>query len=136
MSTVIADTVVMVVFGILLGTILKLYGTITDATGRTSGPAAGRTRRSFRERLGEVFDREKMRAENDALLKSMPRSGWLAMATLYGLVAMLIVVVKVSPVTMRWWPFLGSVLGSFMLAGFVFSRAAAASRPRAAADGG
>jgi len=127
MSAVTADYVVMIVFGILLGTILKLFNTITEAE-RLAGPATERPRRSFRERLGDVFDREKVRAENDALLKSMPRSGWLVMVALYGLVAILVLVVKVSPIMMRWWPFLGSVLGAFMIAGLAFSRTAAASR--------
>ena len=98
MSAVAADYVVMVVFGILLGTILKLFNTITEAEG-LSGRARERPRRSFRERLGDVFDREKVRAENDALLKSMPRSGWLVMVALYGLVAMLVLVVTVSPLS-------------------------------------
>ncbi|MDO8545634.1 MAG: hypothetical protein Q7S40_34760 [Opitutaceae bacterium] len=127
MSPVVADYVIMVVFGILLGVILKLFGSISGSD-RTTGPAVEHPRRSLRERVAAAFDRDRLRAENESRLKSMPRSAWLAMVFFYGIVAMLIVVVKVSPITMRWWPFLGSVLGAFMITGFVFTRTAAASR--------
>ena len=125
MSSLAADYVVMVVFGILLGVILKLYASIAGIDRATD---SGHARRSLRERIADSFNPEKLRAENEARLKSMPRSAWIAMIFLYGLVAMLILVVNVSPVMMRWWPFLGSLFGAHIIAGIVFSRTVAASR--------
>ena len=127
MNSAAADYSVMVVFGLLLGAILKLYASIAGPD-RSAPPSGTTPPRPFRERLADAFDRDRLRAENQALLQSMPRSGWLAMVFLYGLVAMLVAVVKFSPVTMRWWPFLGCVLGAYMAADFLFRCAAARSR--------
>jgi hypothetical protein len=133
MNAATADYCVMVVFGLLLGSILKLYASIVDLDRAPDRPEQAE-KRPWRERLANAFDREKSRAENQALLKSMPRSGWIAMVFLYGLVLMLVLVVKISPVTMRWWPFLGSVLGAYMTADFLFRRTAARSRREVGAD--
>ena len=100
-----------------------MNASIADPDRAASGPGA-KPERPVRDRLADAFDPEKRRAENEALLKSMPRSGWIAMVFLYGLVAMMVAVVKISPVTMRWGPFLGCVLGSYMIADFLFRRTA------------
>jgi hypothetical protein len=130
MSPAAADHVVMVIFGILLGVILQLIQRIS-AIDRSRRPTGDQPRRPFRERVLEIFDRDRVRAENQARLKSMPRFMGIAMIAFYGLIAMLVIVVKVSPVTMRWWPFTGSVLAAFMIASAIFSRAASASRHKA-----
>lgn len=127
MNAEIADYSVMVVFGTLLGVVLNLFGILFSArTRRREEP-----RRSMRQRIADAFDREKVRAENKARLQSAPRSAWLALVSFYGLVAMLVVVVKVSPVTMRWWPFLGSILLAHVAVGLIYTRTAAASRRKA-----
>lgn len=129
MNADLANHVVMVVFGILLGVILRLVSSIS-ALDRSTDPATRSARRTVRQRIADAFDRDKVRAENKALMKSMPRSGWMAICSLYGLIAMLVIVVKASPITMRWWPFLGSLFGAFIVVNLVFSRTAAASRSK------
>ncbi len=134
MNADLANSVVMVVFGILLGVILRLFNSIS-AIDRSTDPARRPARRSLRERLADSFDRDKVRAENKALMKSMPRSGWMAIFFMYGLIAMLVIVVKASPITMRWWPFLGSLFAAFIITELVFSRTAAASRRKLETSG-
>ncbi len=131
MNAATADLVVMVVFGGLLGVIMKLYMSISGMD-KDVQATIDRAQRSLKERLGDAFDREKLRAQNEALFRSMPKSGWLALVFIYGLVGMLVAVVHLSPVSMRWWPFLLSLLGAFMLADLVFTRSRAAARKAAA----
>jgi hypothetical protein len=127
MTTATADLVVMIVFGLLLGSLLKLHASISGMD-RSVGNSIERARRPLSERLADTFDREKLRAENKAMLAAMPRSAWVAIGAIYGVIAMLIVVVQISPVTMRWWPFLGAVLGAYIMADLLFSRTLLATR--------
>ena len=50
----------------------------------------------------------------------MPRSQQLVVLTFYGLIGIMVAVIKLSPVVMNWWVFLGSVFAGFLVAQFVF----------------
>jgi hypothetical protein len=56
---------------------------------------------------------------------NVPRSGWLAAGTCYGLIAMLLVVLWYSPVRMNWWILLGSIIAGTLLSQGIYALAKA-----------
>ena len=130
MSAATVDLVVMIVVGVLLGAIMKLFGSVSgmdDSVQRS----IGRARRSFKERLADAINPDKVRAQNAAQLKAMPRSSWVALIFIYGLVIMLIAVVRLSPISMRWLPFLSSLFGAYILCDWIFARTRASAQKTA-----
>src|SRR5437667_12350101 len=115
------NTAVVLVFAVLIGIMLQLVGVLTV---RMPESLLVRNGERFLDYLRRHDDAE-YRAEYQRWIKAMPKSGWLALTTFYGLVGMLIGVVVLSPIRMNWWAFLPSSLLAFAVTEWLFSRAEA-----------
>jgi hypothetical protein len=123
------------VFGFLTGAVLGFYGIVTEAARSIQQEAlrrksAGRKARESRPwtifSIKEFFEiYELSNAEREAYDKLMPRSGWMAMLSFFGLIAVTILFIKFSPLTMNWWAFLGAFFAGFVAAKHAFESARA-----------
>ena len=116
--------IALAIFGVVMGAILQLVMVL-------SGQQFARYRHSLRRRKDEgVVDFIRRRAERDAeSAMDLPRSSLVAVASFYGLVAMLVSVLIFSPLHMSWIIFLAALLGGFWLLQGVFSLARTGKGP-------
>ena len=114
--------VVLAMAAVLLGVVLRLVGLVTPE-------AMQRTRPDQRpgESLVEYLRRASMeRAEaSREAVETGPASFWLLCLAFYGLLAILVAVLWLSPVHMNWPIFLSVFFAAFMLAEWMFKRAKA-----------
>jgi len=72
---------------------------------------------------------EESEEQNRATMRAAPRSYWLVLAAVCGLIVILIVVLHVSPLHMIWWIFISSWLVAGMLTERLFQRAKSGALP-------
>jgi hypothetical protein len=112
-------------FGFLTGAVLALFGIVQEA----------RQRLEASRKPGWSFDEiiERSRQEAQAAWKLMPRSGKATLVAFYGLIGAMILIIKFSPLTMNWWPYLGALFAGFLIVQRIY-QSARAGATRAAAE--
>lgn len=116
---------VLVIFGLTLGAVLQLFGLLRRGF---SGEVLRISRKQGEKRrkvgLRRFIKESLERAEQSRnAIRTMPRSAKISMIAFYGLIVVLILFVKYSPIEMRWLIFIGSVLAGFFAMDRVFARA-------------
>ena len=116
---------ILIVFGLAMGAILQLYGLL--ARGFTSQTL--RRKVSSEEGKGNITLRRLLREskkkaeEGRTSVQTMPKSGVISMIAAYGLIIVIILIVKFSPVEMQWFIFIGAILVGFMAMDRIFTLA-------------
>jgi len=125
----IINGIVLVIFGLILGAVLQLFGLLSHGFSRLAlirgtpqkqGEKTGKV--DLRRFINESHERAELTRQ---AIRTMPRSVKISLATFYGLIFVLVLFVKYSPIEMKWLIFLGSVFAGFILMDLVFSRAKA-----------
>ena len=126
------NTFVLVMFGLFIGVSLQVAFVISPHTGSDRSTLRGQrgTEDEMQTRQSSILRRMLSAAnvaagEGRQAASNMPRSGWLAVGTFYGLIAILIIVLWYSPVRMNWWILLGSIFAGYILSQGVFALAKA-----------
>lgn len=116
-----ANSIVVLMFAILVGLVLRLASVLTPEVMRR------KTERRQGEPLVDYLRRASdVSAEAGVITATQgPRSYLLTLGAFHGLLAMLVVVLLLSPVSMNWPLFLGGMLASYMLAEWLFRRSRA-----------
>lgn len=131
------NALVLAMSGLLIGVTLQVAYVITSEarSGRNAvddrpetGPQSPTRGQGFFERILTMANVAAEQGVEDAT--SMPRSGRVATAAFYGLVAMLVAVLWYSPLEVVWWVLLGSVFAGFMVSEYIFTRARSSARAR------
>lgn len=106
MMTEIASIIVNVAFGTCFGALVGLQMIIGPRMQRPSGPAPRRTGQSFAAYLKEQALNKADEARREVDLSPAMK---LMAASLYGLLAVMVGTLWLSPVEMRWWWFTGAI---------------------------
>ena len=56
-------------------------------------------------------------------MQTMPRSRIILLIAFYGLIAVLILIVKYGPIEMNWWILIGSISTGFVVMDFIYYKA-------------
>ena len=123
----IINGIVLVIFGLAIGGVLQLFALLNR------GFSVERSRRRVPQKEGErkrviglrSFLKESKERANQSRrsIRTLPRSATISMAAFYGLLIVFILIIKFSPIEMRWLIFLGSVLVGFFIMNNIFIRA-------------
>ena len=123
----IINGIVLVIFGLTIGSVLQLFGLLSRGfssevlrQGISRKQGEKRRKASLRRFIKESRERAEQSRKS---IRTMPRSAKISMVAFYGLIVVLILFVKYSPIEMRWLIFIGSVLAGFFAMDSVFARA-------------
>jgi len=123
----IINGIILVIFGLIIGGVLQLFGLLSgkfssDALRRRVPRKEGERRRGLG--LIRFFKKSRERAEQGKRsIHTMPRSAIISMVAFYRLLIVLILIIKYSPIEMRWLIFIASVLVGFLVMNKVFLQA-------------
>lgn len=123
----IVNGIVLVIFGLAIGGVLQLFALLSRGfsveTSRRRVPQKEGERKRVID-LRSFLKESKERAEQSRRsIRTMPRSATISMAAFYGILIVFILIIKFSPIEMRWLIFLGSVLVGFFIMNNIFIRA-------------
>jgi hypothetical protein len=125
MINTIINGVVLAIFGLIIGAVLQLLGLME---GGVSSDLLRNTREK-RNSIGKIgwkgFIKESLKAaeEGRKLMQTMPRSRMILLIAFYGLIAVLILIVKYGPIEMNWWILIGSISTGFVVMDFIYYKA-------------
>ena len=118
----IVNGIVLAMSAVLLGVVLRLASLLTPEAMRR-----GRPPRRPGESLGSYLRRSSLQGAKSSreAVRTGPASYRLMLLAFYGLLAMLVTVLWLSPVYMNWPVFLGVFFAAFLLADWIYKRARA-----------
>lgn len=123
MFEVIGNIIVMVVFGLLVGTLFQVM-TIFERPRKdseTKREAGESFLRYLRRTIREARERDPM--EN--VIKKYRKAAYITMAMVYIVIALMVLLVVFSPIKMNWLAFILSIFAAFGILKLIFDRAKA-----------
>lgn len=108
------------VFGFLTGGVTGFYAIVSGIDRQASGRRRGPRNWSL---SGTLDTAREEAAAGRVDWKLLPRSGKAALLAFYGLIAVMIIFIRFSPVTMNWWAFLGSLFAGYTAVDLIFNAA-------------
>lgn len=119
----IINGIVMAIFGLIIGGIGSFSMLLSGASLEIFMRGAHKRPNGEKKRnlLSIIRDVEERAKERRLIVKSIPRSVKLFMAAFYGLIIILVIIVKYSPLEMSWLVFIISILVGYIVVDRLFS---------------
>jgi hypothetical protein len=131
MHSWIVDLLTLIPFGFLIGFLLHVSGVLLgefpeERAGRGAAPPHSESadKQGFRGWLRSTAHLAREQAEEGrGAFAEAPRSAKIVVAVLYGLVGLVVLLVKLTAVHMIWYVFVAGILGGFFVGQIRFERA-------------